>query len=371
MGAAAHLRWQAALHRWQRSVRGWPVWTLSSPLRGYVVTIIVLYGAAVAASASSPQWRPHQALVAGMLLAVGAVTMEACRRIGEPATAGKDANGVWELAIAIVLPPFYALVAPAVMLALTQWRVRRTLAYRRVFSAAAVGLSYGAASLTFHLLIFVVPWIILLQRSTRQAQLSNAAHTDTVTGLPCAPAWRREAAVQVTRAHRRGDSVAVAIISLDGFAEVVASHGRAVADAALLDVADVIVSGTRKQDLAGRFGDAEFTLLLPRADATRALAVARRLQERLAAIHLGEPGPRSGRSGAGTPGSGTPGSGTAGAGVPRPEVSRDTGRVSACIGLAFLVETMTDVTDLLTAADTALHRAKRARPGSIRFAAPP
>ena len=31
-----------------------------------------------------------------------------------------------------------------------QWRVRRAPLHRRVFSAASVGLSYGAASVTFH-----------------------------------------------------------------------------------------------------------------------------------------------------------------------------------------------------------------------------
>ena len=31
-----------------------------------------------------------------------------------------------------------------------QWRVRRAPPYRRVFSSASVGLSYGAASVTFH-----------------------------------------------------------------------------------------------------------------------------------------------------------------------------------------------------------------------------
>jgi diguanylate cyclase (GGDEF)-like protein len=49
-----------------------------------------------------------------------------------------------------LLPPVYAMAASAIMFAVSQVRVRRTLAYRRVFSAAAIGLSYGAASLAFH-----------------------------------------------------------------------------------------------------------------------------------------------------------------------------------------------------------------------------
>ena len=41
--------------------------------------------------------------------------------------------------------------------ALTQWRIRRAPVYRRVFSAAAIGLSYVTAALVFRLLIHVVP----------------------------------------------------------------------------------------------------------------------------------------------------------------------------------------------------------------------
>jgi diguanylate cyclase (GGDEF)-like protein len=42
------------------------------------------------------------------------------------------------------------MVIPAPLLILTQWRVHRGPVYRRVFTAAAIGLAYGAASLVFH-----------------------------------------------------------------------------------------------------------------------------------------------------------------------------------------------------------------------------
>ena len=61
----------------------------------------------------------------------------------------KDVQGVWELPVAILLPPLYALIAPITRIALMQWRVRRAPPYRRVFSCASIGLSYGAASVTF------------------------------------------------------------------------------------------------------------------------------------------------------------------------------------------------------------------------------
>ena len=71
----------------------------------------------------------------------------------------KDVQGVWELPVAILLPPLYALIAPIPRLALMQWRVRRAPLYRRVFSGASIGLSYGAASVTFHGLSRLFPAI--------------------------------------------------------------------------------------------------------------------------------------------------------------------------------------------------------------------
>ena len=62
----------------------------------------------------------------------------------------KDVQGVWELPVAILLPPLYAMIAPIVRMALTQRRVRHAPLHRRAFSSASLGLSYGAASVTFH-----------------------------------------------------------------------------------------------------------------------------------------------------------------------------------------------------------------------------
>ncbi|HUN34249.1 MAG TPA: GGDEF domain-containing protein [Trebonia sp.] len=84
------------------------------------------------------------------LLACGAATVELSRRGRESSAAMKDVYAVWELPVAIHLPLLYALAIPAIRLMLTQWRVGRVPLWRLVFSAAATGLAYGAASLAFH-----------------------------------------------------------------------------------------------------------------------------------------------------------------------------------------------------------------------------
>ena len=54
------------------------------------------------------------------------------------------------LPTAILLPPIYALVVPIPFIAVMQFVVHRGVVYRRVFTAAATGLSYAAASWVFH-----------------------------------------------------------------------------------------------------------------------------------------------------------------------------------------------------------------------------
>jgi diguanylate cyclase (GGDEF)-like protein len=62
----------------------------------------------------------------------------------------RDFVTVWVLPIAVTLPPIYAMVTPVPFYVMTQWRVHRGAVYRRVFTVAAIGACYGAASLVFH-----------------------------------------------------------------------------------------------------------------------------------------------------------------------------------------------------------------------------
>ena len=86
----------------------------------------------------------------GLLVACDVGGVELTRRAGEKIGVSRDMHGVWELPIAILLPVGYAPLSPIIRIALTQWRVRRGSPHRRVFSAAALGLSYLAASVIFH-----------------------------------------------------------------------------------------------------------------------------------------------------------------------------------------------------------------------------
>ena len=132
------------------AVRAWALWSLPRWLIVFVLTVVAVYVTAIGIAAPLTTFREHDLVVFGVLVACTAIAVELSRRAKERGGWDKDVQGVWEFPIAILLPPLFALLAPISRLALTQWRVRRAPPHRRVFSCASIGLSYAAASLTFH-----------------------------------------------------------------------------------------------------------------------------------------------------------------------------------------------------------------------------
>lgn len=132
-------------------VRHWQVWSVKEPLRGYLVSAPVLSALAIGLSAASTRWHPRQGLIFAALLGCGAVAVEATRTVKEPqGTAVRDLQSIWYLAIAIVLGPFYAFVAPVPLTVYKIFRTQPVVLYRRIFSNATISLAYGCASLLFH-----------------------------------------------------------------------------------------------------------------------------------------------------------------------------------------------------------------------------
>ena len=121
----------------------------SRRLRVFVLAVVGADLAWIAIAAANFRLDAANLALFAALLACDAATVELTRRASEPTGVVKDVYAVWELPVVILLPPLYALVIPAIRLALTQWRVRRAPLYRRVVTAAAIGLAYGCASLVF------------------------------------------------------------------------------------------------------------------------------------------------------------------------------------------------------------------------------
>src|SRR6516162_287729 len=135
-----------------RAAREWPLWQLPRWLVAFIMVTTAGYGLAIAVALAAASG--HESLrdlwLCGLLLLCAALTVELTKRSGENAGLIKDVFAVWELPVAILLPPIYALLVPAFRLTLTQLRIRRVPTHRRVFTIAVIGLSYASASVVFH-----------------------------------------------------------------------------------------------------------------------------------------------------------------------------------------------------------------------------
>ncbi len=411
----------AGRHGRLMAVRAWPIWELAPWLRIYIIAVLLANLLAISFAAHAGLGSGRDLVLLAILVACDAATVEVYRRAGENAGVIKDIYGVWELPVAILLPPLYALLVPILRQVLAQWRIRQFPLHRRAFSTAVIGLSYGAASFAFHAvtgsplasadgpgthtstwilavalagmlqwvintgmllppwkasdpaarvrdlalggeavrndvaevcvavlvtfaiainpvaIVFALPFVMLLQRSFRHAQLVNASRIDSKTGLLNAGTWEREAAVEVARAVRTRTPLALALVDIDHFKDVNDTFGHLTGDRALKAIARNFQIFLREYDLIGRFGGEEFALLLPHTSALDAYGIAERIRRHIAVtpLDVGD--------------------------LPDGEHVRVTVSMGvAALGAPWDTLMGSQITDLLAAADRALYQAKRA-----------
>jgi diguanylate cyclase (GGDEF)-like protein len=398
-----------------KRLRAWELWREPVLVPVYVIAVVLAWTAALLGGLLTTQPRLDHLLAFVLLVGCGAIAVEFTRRQGEPVgmLVMKDLLSAWWLPIAFVLPPMYSLLAPAPLMLLVQYRVRRYVVYRRVFSVAAIGLAHWLASAAFHsvsdslsldllsgldalawaglaiacavlatvvntalvafgvkattpeetlralmfdkenlaldwgevcigvilamlcalhplLALVALTPVLLLQRGLLHDQLTAAARLDAKTALLNAPTWEREATSEIARAVRTHTSLSVLLLDIDHFKQVNDYFGHLVGDGVIRAVADVLRQQTREYDRCGRFGGDEFAVLLPQSDAVEAHRTAERIRRHVEGIAV----PAGDRFVA----------------------------VTLSVGVAQLMSEGQDVTDLLTAADVELYKAKASRP---------
>src|ERR1700678_3285185 len=132
------------------SVTGWAWWQLPMALRVYVGAAPIAALALAGYAASQTTWHTSQLATFLLLVACGLASVAATPRTAYAQGAlVRDFITAWVLPVAILLPPVYAMVTPIPLLVLTQWRIHKGVIYRRAFTAGAMGLAYGGASLAF------------------------------------------------------------------------------------------------------------------------------------------------------------------------------------------------------------------------------
>ncbi len=176
------------------------------------------------------------------------------------------------------------------------------------------------------LLLIALPPVVVLQRSLLHKQLRAAARIDAKTGLLNVAAWQREAAIQIGKAGRDGEPLALLLIDIDHFKRVNDTCGHLAGDQVLAGLSAALRLLVRETDIIGRFGGEEFVALLPRADVAEARLVAERVRARVSELSIA--------------------------------ADDKSVTVTVSIGMAMHGTDGRDLFELLAAADLALYRAK-------------
>jgi diguanylate cyclase (GGDEF)-like protein/putative nucleotidyltransferase with HDIG domain len=109
-------------------------------------------------------------------------------------------------------------------------------------------------------------------------RLSEAALTDTLTGLRNRLALDRELQAEVERTQRSGRPLSVVIGDLDYFKSVNDRLGHRAGDAALVRAGTMLLRHRRGDDCIARTGGEEFTILLPGATEHEAYLIAENIR---------------------------------------------------------------------------------------------
>jgi diguanylate cyclase (GGDEF)-like protein len=152
-GASRRRRWAA-----------WSVWQLPLPAKVVVLTGVAGYLGALAAAvwellAGAPLHAPayHQLAVAGTFAFAAVASAEISMRFAWPRArqdrVSRDLMAVWLLPIALLLPPAYVMVTVIVLRGYLYARVWRAQLLKNVYTAAALGLAYGGASLVHRIVL--------------------------------------------------------------------------------------------------------------------------------------------------------------------------------------------------------------------------
>jgi two-component system, cell cycle response regulator len=120
-------------------------------------------------------------------------------------------------------------------------------------------------------------------------QMQRLATQDALTGLLSRRAVYVAAEAEMQRSLRSSKPLSLLLLDINGFSLVNQRLGHTVGDQVLCAVAETLGQSARAYDSVGRWGGAEFLLILSETDAAAAQAAAERFQAAIAATPLAAP----------------------------------------------------------------------------------
>lgn len=207
-------------------------------------------------------------------------------------------------------------------------RIIWTLGGETMSNFLEAGVVQGLAFLVwiFQILLstFGVLWIA---SSTLALELRELASVGPLTQLLNRRALEEIARREVGRARRGSYDLSVVMLDIDRFKRLNDTKGHQAGDTVLASIAGILSVGLRSQDVAARYGDEEFVLVLPDTDYENAYGMTERIRQE----------------------------------IEQSTVTTDAGTVSitASAGVATYGGAEDDWEDLIGRADDALYRAKQ------------
>ncbi|HZP42309.1 MAG TPA: GAF domain-containing protein [Candidatus Binatia bacterium] len=176
---------------------------------------------------------------------------------------------------------------------------------------------------------------IAIENASLYHQALLASITDDLTGLGNTRHFNRT----LPELLRRGGPVALLVLDLDSFKQVVDTHGHLVGSRTIGRVGRLIAGVLRPGDVAARFGGDEFVVVLPSTDGASALAIAETIRAAIEAER-------------------------------RLDGEVDISAVTASVGVAVYPEHAGDAEGLFRAADAAMYAVKRGPKNAVALARP-
>jgi diguanylate cyclase (GGDEF)-like protein len=129
-----------------------PVTRFAGSGRVWMLTVIAAAAVTTGRQLAITPAQGRDVLLAAALVVCAGICQEAARRQGLPDGVTRDLLTVWCLPAALLLPPLYALCAPALAVGVHQIGARHGPALQQAFRAATLGLAGGAGSALFRVL---------------------------------------------------------------------------------------------------------------------------------------------------------------------------------------------------------------------------
>lgn len=168
----------------------------------------------------------------------------------------------------------------------------------------------------------------ITERKQREQDIWLQAHTDPLTGLANRASMQLQLKTELEQVQPGQFGLALLYIDLDGFKAINDTHGHAVGDQVLIEVASRLKQAVRSSDVVARLGGDEFVVILPQvSDQVSAGQLASKLVAVLEQAYLLDGEAYQG--------------------------------IAASIGMAFFPQTAATAEALLEQADQAMYRAKQ------------